>query len=312
MKAHFNIHGLPFELETDDPSAFSLFSEELRAFRLKKKSPTFSRRRVRLTVSVPPRPEGSLRQSTPQEETFLYSKDYLLVRSRYAQRHIHAVARPEFFLQSDPAYHYCFTQPAGLWLKQRGLFFLHAGCVAEGAAGILLIGGSRAGKSTLTLSAVRAGFRYLSDEQPLLSARNGSVEALAFPRRIRMDATTARLFPELRRLSRSPKADRLVFPMEKVWPNSLAPSCKPKVLIFPRFRLRGPRRLSSIPSSAALERLLKDDHLLCYRDAPRRRFSRRHLELLKRLARQARAYRLEYSTRDILSLPDLFRKLLHE
>ena len=310
MKAHFSIHGLPFELETGEPAAFSLFSEELRVFRLKKKS--FSRRKVRLTVSAPPRPEGALRQSTPQEETFLYSKDYLLVRNRYAQRHIQVVARPDFFLQSDPAYHYCFTQPASLWLKQRGLFFLHAGCVAEGAAGILLIGRSRAGKSTLTLSAVRAGFHYLSDEQPLLSAQNGSVEALAFPRRIRLDPTTARLFPELRRISRSLKADRLIFPMEKIWPNSLALSCRPKVLIFPTFQSRGPRRLSPIPSSAALEQLLEDDHLLCYRDAPRRRFSHRHLELLKRLARQAPAYRLEYSTRDILPLPDLFRKLLRD
>jgi hypothetical protein len=122
-----------------------------------------------------------------------------------------------------------------LWFKEKGLFFLHASCVSINNKGVLIIGPSRSGKSTLALSAVKNNFRFLSDEQPLLSLKDSSVLAHAFPRRVRLDRSVATFFPELSHLVKSFLSDRLVFPIEKIWPGSIDLSpCVQRLLIFPK------------------------------------------------------------------------------
>lgn len=67
-------------------------------------------------------------------------------------------------------------------LRRFGLFELHSGgvVVPEAHAGVLIIGPSGSGKSTLTLQLVSAGWAYLSDDEVLLSANDGQIEARGF------------------------------------------------------------------------------------------------------------------------------------
>jgi len=67
-------------------------------------------------------------------------------------------------------------------LRRFGLFELHSGGVVlpDSEAGVLIIGPSGSGKSTLTLQLVSAGWSYLSDDEVLLSAGDGQVEARGF------------------------------------------------------------------------------------------------------------------------------------
>ena len=59
---------------------------------------------------------------------------------------------------------------------------LHGACVAgPGAGGVLLVGGSGVGKSTLTAACVDAGLAYLSDEVVAIDARTGLVAPYAKP-----------------------------------------------------------------------------------------------------------------------------------
>lgn len=67
-------------------------------------------------------------------------------------------------------------------LRRYGLFDLHSAGVIEPVSGkaVLIIGPSGSGKSTLTLQLVQSGWSYLSDDELLLSLRDGAVEARGF------------------------------------------------------------------------------------------------------------------------------------
>lgn len=69
-------------------------------------------------------------------------------------------------------------------LRRFGLFDLHSAGVIDPVSGkaVLIIGPSGSGKSTLALQLVQSGWSYLSDDELLLSLRDGAVEARGFRR----------------------------------------------------------------------------------------------------------------------------------
>src|SRR3712207_4309751 len=79
-------------------------------------------------------------------------------------------------------------------LRHRGLFHLHAAGLTRDGRGILLAGNTGAGKSTLTVSLVRSGWDFLSDDAVLLRAHAGGVEALAIPDEFHLDPALAHRF----------------------------------------------------------------------------------------------------------------------
>jgi hypothetical protein len=56
---------------------------------------------------------------------------------------------------------------------------IHASCVAIGRAGVLLLGKSGAGKSSMALCLIDGGARLVADDRVLLSARGGALHARA-------------------------------------------------------------------------------------------------------------------------------------
>jgi len=241
-----------------------------------------------------------------------YGASLVTVMAHQTKRKIEALVAMDPVLFPDPVYHRCFSQPINFWLKQKGHFFLHAGCVAENNQGVLIVGSSGAGKSVLSLSAVRAGFKFLGDEQPILSMENGSVKVSAFPRRIRIDSKVAEVFPELSGLRKMSPEKRLVFRIEQIWPNSETSSCQPKVLIFPKFHQGiGTIEKKRLDSSVALAKLLKDDYFVLFQTSKLDRLSQKHLLLFERLVHQTTAFEILYDTKHIPEIPTLFRKLIN-
>jgi hypothetical protein len=65
-----------------------------------------------------------------------------------------------------------------VWLRDRSVQLVHAGLVARGPQGLLLLGRSGAGKSTAALACARAGFAFLGDDKVALSrGPEGAYEA---------------------------------------------------------------------------------------------------------------------------------------
>ena len=83
-------------------------------------------------------------------------------------------------------------------LKRNGLYTVHATALEYQGRGVLIPGYSGQGKTTSFLSLLRSGFRYLSDDYPLLRDRGTHMELLAFPMKIDVTDRTIEFFPELR------------------------------------------------------------------------------------------------------------------
>ncbi len=322
-KIWLNIHGLPIEIITDHPLLAKMVVDEFKVFRANK---NIKKNGVRLTVtSLPQHPgdpayparffkyrEISEPYTTPNTLVSRYGHSQIMVISHLKKRQIYAAVAPDPFLFPDPAYHICLTQPLSPWFKKRGLFFLHAGCVAENNEGVLIIGQSHTGKSVLTVSAVKAGFKYLSDEQPLLSLTAGTeLQVRSFPRRIRLDRPVAAVFPELRKILKYSPLKRLAFHADDIWPDSFGLSCKPRLLIFPKFDFHRKLRLRRMSASSVLAKLINDDHFVWYQDGPWNKLSHNHMTVFEHLCKQTTAYELIYGNKDILEIPSLFRRVLH-
>lgn len=322
MKADFNIHGLPLKLTSNNPLLFRTLLDDLRPFQVR--TPAAVKGSVRLQVSALPSVMDSAAHPHPfapyANISFHESADHTLVACRgrstltviheLRSRKIHAAMVADPALMPDPAYHQLFTQPVSPWLKHLGLFFLHAACVAYRGRGVLLVGHPGSGKTTLSLMAVRAGFQFLSDEQPLLCERNGSLKVLAFPRRIRLSRALAHRLPELRPLLKRRRGDRLVFPVERIRTDCRVEACSPSLLLFPRFDPEVKPRLRPLSPLAALSRLLEDDHFIWYRKGPWTALSQRHLDLFQRLATAVPAFTLHYSDHTVGEIPPLLQRRL--
>ena len=318
----FDIHGLPLKVVADHPLLFRMVADELKTFQTRKKP---ARSGVQLICSTLP-PHSSdgpyparfmeYREMLPftKPDTLVnhYVRSLITVTTHLRKRRIQVTAAREPSLFPDPAYHFCLTKPLDPWLKEKGLFFLHASCVAEKGRGVLIVGHSQAGKSTLSLSAIRSGFKFLSDEQPLLSFKKGRLRVHAFPRRVRLDRSVAEIFPELRPVLAAAASERLVFHAQEIWEDCLGSSCTPKLLIFPQFKTRGRLRLRRIHPSAAFAKLFEDDHFVWYKNGRWNHLSHQHLALFERLTKKTTAFRLEYGTNDILQIPSIFRQLLRD
>lgn len=324
LKASFNIHGLPLEVVADHPALLEVLTEDLRAFRRPRARSLDGTVRLTLTALpespdsrgrpippwVPSQEIGARRLLAHEGEEIRYGRVGITISYQFGTRRIRAAVVPTPFFVPDPMYHYCFTRPVSLWLKERGRFFVHAACVSHKAEGILLVGPPGAGKSTLSLAAVREGFQWLGDEQPVLTRAGREMAVLSFPRRVRLERHVAAQFPELRPLLQRSAAARVVFRLDEVWPGCVAASAVPRLLVFPRFRRAGGLRWRPVSPTDALARLLQDDHFIWYRQAPWARVSQEHLALFQQLVCRVPAATLDYGAADIPRVPALLSRYL--
>ena len=83
-------------------------------------------------------------------------------------------------------------------LGSQHLVLLHAACVSLDGSGVLLCGGSGAGKTTLAYACARSGWQYLCDDGSFLMREPGGRTVLGNPNRVRFRDDANRLFPEIR------------------------------------------------------------------------------------------------------------------
>ncbi|HTS35889.1 MAG TPA: hypothetical protein VMH04_09470 [Candidatus Solibacter sp.] len=79
-----------------------------------------------------------------------------------------------------------------------GFVELHASCIAKDGRGLLLIGPSRSGKSTLAMALNAAGFTALSDDRAFCSRVDGRLQAWCPSRPVKLRPDAARWFDEYR------------------------------------------------------------------------------------------------------------------
>ncbi len=193
-------------------------------------------------------------------------------------------------------------------LKRQGLYRIHATALEKRGRGLLIPGNSGRGKTTACLALLRAGYRFLSDDHPLVRENGTGLDVLSFPAKIDVTDTTTDFFPELRAAKESfhQGVRKRFFYVEDVYPDANTDCCEPALLIFPQIMDWPKSRLEPLPKSRALEALLPQGLLVYDVEVAKRQF-----QILSRLVEQAGCYRL-YFGEDILDLPQLIDPLMEK
>lgn len=111
---------------------------------------------------------------------------------------------------------------------------LHAACVERSGCGILIMAPEKRGKSTTTLSLVRAGWKMLSDDRTLLRRVGDEVMLHSFPERSRIGVQAVAFFPELAGHVDLPAGEgKAEFSPEAVWGDIRSHTATPYLLVIP-------------------------------------------------------------------------------
>ena len=142
-----------------------------------------------------------------------------------------------------------------------GLVELHASCVASGQEGLVLVGPSRSGKSTLAMALMESGFRLLSDDRTFLSIKDGQLRAFGLSRPLKLREDAASWFEEL--CDREPtdlQGGENVFycePKHRSRSEALLP-CEPRGVVFLEREERSVVRLTPMDPGEAQRRMEAD------------------------------------------------------
>lgn len=142
-----------------------------------------------------------------------------------------------------------------------GVVELHASCVASGQEGLILIGPSRSGKSTLAMALIESGFRLLSDDRTFLSVKDEQLRAFGLSRPLKLREDAAAWFEEF--CDRAPtdlQGGENVYYCE---PNHRSPSeallpCEPRVVVFLERGERSTVRMTPMDPAEAQRRIEAD------------------------------------------------------
>jgi len=200
-----------------------------------------------------------------------------------------------------------------LLLRQYGIYLLHTNGLVPPAYnatdGLLLIGDCGAGKTTLTLSLLTAGWRCVGDDQLMLQSRAAQfVKAYGLRRGFSCTEQTATAFPMLALAQTGPKLNRekTLLDLETSYPERFVSHCIPRILLFPQIVQTTSSRLVPLDATQTMLALLGQPRTGILVDPPT---VRGHLDLLKALVQQAHGYQIALGS-DVLDQPVRVSELL--
>ena len=319
LRSYYEIHGIGVAVSAEDPAVVDAMELRLRDFSRAPGLPTPVRFEF-LAGDVgelkPPVAEGRPVYDTP-DGSLHYFPDSGILWGEFAGVRLRCEAGQGVALLCSPRFSgrelYLATHPlvsVSLMelLERRGLFSLHAACLAgPDGRGVLLAGASGAGKSTLALALALAGMGFLSDDVVFL-ARDGDsspVRALGFADTVGVSEHAAAHLGELGGICGPPAEG---FPKRLVRIEDLlgvpsARSCEPRALVFPEVALDKPSDIVALDPGEALLRLVPDVLLT---DAAATQV---HLRTIAALLDQVRCYALRSGT-DLERAVGLVRDLI--
>lgn len=188
-----------------------------------------------------------------------------------------------------------------------GQYFLHCASVAKGQSGILFASPSGGGKTTMTLSLLRAGYRLLGDDITILDANGPLPRFVSFRKDMRICPDTLLMFPELFHLAENPlNSGKVEVHPEDIFPGCLMDFALAHIVLFPVEDMEEGVDYSLIDTDEALEYLVPNSLFIAgkYEFHPR-------LFALTDMLTAVRAYKIR-SRVDIKRLPSIIDGIISE
>ncbi len=273
LAATYGLGGLGVEVRCDEPPVAELIASRLRGLNTDGDRPPDVVVEVRgpgCDRSWPPEPEGAGRPIYDAPSThidYFDGSDQLFVDYDHRARLLCTPARGLIQLSitgSDPgdevlATHPLLTIALVETMKRFERFPLHAAGLALNGKGVLIPGASGSGKSTTSVTLVRAGFDFLSDDTVFLIPSPDGIWVAGFPDEVDVTDNTVARVPELGHLAGAPLLpgrEKHSFRVEEVFGVEPLAGCRPTVLITPQV-VAGPRsEVEPLAPSEALIGLL--------------------------------------------------------
>jgi hypothetical protein len=184
-------------------------------------------------------------------------------------------------------------------LKYNGLHFLHAAALQSNGVRLLISGDGGCGKTTTSLSLVRAGFKYVSDDSLFFEEQHGEIRVSPFYSTFHIDRDLSERFPELTNGHERPipKGIKIAIDPSQTYPGSFIPLLRPNVIIFPKITSKQKSTLRPIGQIEVCNRLLTQIILAADKEV-----STNQLESLQKLVSQTVGFEL-LSGRDVYEDP---------
>ncbi len=207
-------------------------------------------------------------------------------------------------IQDSALYHGGFLYPLFLNLLRFRAALIHASLVSKGNSGILIAGQSGAGKSTLSLSFLRQGFTYFSDEHPIVELNKGKIIGRSFMNRISIPSLSAKKnFPDLKKNLEWNSNIRKFYFNHVSKNGSLSATCSIDKILFPKFHRHGTFSIRRLKPIELFEQLTQDDYFfLNTQDSFKNNLGQNHLRIMMKLAGRA-GFVMNYGPTDIGNLP---------
>ncbi len=180
-------------------------------------------------------------------------------------------------------------------LRRYGLFELHSAAVVspDAGTGVMIIGPSGSGKSTLTLQLAAAGWRYLSDDELLLSLCENEVEARSFRRPFAITENAAltsglTIFENASHQKQNGRDVKRWFEPQTIFPGARIETVKPGFLLFTRVNGEAETKLCELSQAETMKRLIRACPWATYDKT----IAFENLGIFSRLARQSKSFDL--------------------
>ncbi len=192
--------------------------------------------------------------------------------------------------------------------KYYGIYFLHSAALYGNGMGYLITGDGGCGKTTASLSLVREGFKYVSDDSLFLEELDGEIIVHPFYTDFHVDQNLIERFPEVARVANLPIPWGAIVSanVSEIFPDSFTPHAKPNIIIFPKIISEQKSRLYPLSRLETFGRLLKQIML-----AADKEISKNQLKMLKKLVGQVAGFEL-LSGRDIYKDPRMIIRLVSQ
>lgn len=189
-------------------------------------------------------------------------------------------------------------------LRYRNLYYLHAAALeGPGGESIMITGESCVGKTTLTLSLMKNGWKWLSDDTILLRNNGGGkTELLPFTRNFHVPPDLACKIEELKFLLDAPEYfpnnSKRALRVEDCYGACVTLLKCPDVVLFPIVAVELESRVEPVNTLDGLNEIIRSSPYVMFSQKP----AKAHLEALKAVVQNARCYRL-FSGRDVAENP---------